>query len=158
VIQMLWDRGETNGYAQHLTAHPYPRTPQHTVLLLGAVGDHQVSEFALQVEARTMGAAGHVPYVAPDREFGGEHGFGITPIPSYPWKRSAYFLWDTGSPLSPLTNTPHVTPVPGVTPKIPRQALKTVLAPTARSRVCPAALHGPILSANYVWVRRPRVC
>ena len=53
---------------------------KHTVLLLGAVGDHQVSEFALQVEARTMGAAGHVPYVAPGREFGGEHGFGITPI------------------------------------------------------------------------------
>jgi hypothetical protein len=127
VIQMLWDRGETNGYAQHLTAHSYPRTPKHTVLLLGAVGDHQVSEFSLQVEARTMGAAGHVPYVAPDREFGGEHGFGITPIPSYPWKRSAYFLWDTGSPLSPLTNTP---PRDGHdphddTPKIPAvQALK----------------------------------
>jgi hypothetical protein len=46
VIQMLWDRGETNGYAQHLTAHSYPRTPRHTMLLLGAVGDHQVSEFS----------------------------------------------------------------------------------------------------------------
>jgi len=43
VIQMLWDRGETNGYAQHLTRTPYPHTPRHTVLLLGAVGDHQVS-------------------------------------------------------------------------------------------------------------------
>ncbi len=106
VAQMLWDRGETDGYAQHLTKHPLPRTPRHTVLLLGAVGDHQVSEFALQVEARTIGADGHVPYVAPGREFGGEHGFGITPIPRYPWKHSAYFLFDTGSPLSPLENTP----------------------------------------------------
>ena len=127
LVQMLWDRGETNGYAEHLTRASYPRTPRHTVLLLGAVGDHQVSEFALQVEARTMGAAGHVPYVAPDREYGGEHGFGITPIPSYPWPRSAYFLWDTGSPLSPLDNVP---PRDGHdphddTPRIPAvQALK----------------------------------
>ena len=126
LIQMLWDRGETNGYAQHLNRSRYAHTPRHRVLLLGAVGDHQVSEFALQVEARTIGAAGHVPYVAPDRDRG-EHGFGIPPIPSYPYTRSAYFLWDTGSPLSPLDNTP---PRAGHdphddTPKIPAvQALK----------------------------------
>jgi hypothetical protein len=127
IVQMLWDRGETNGYAQHLTRDALPRTPRHTVLLLGAVGDHQVSEFALQVEARTMGAAGHVPYVAPGREFGGEHGFGITPIPRYPWKRSAYFLFDTGAELSPLDNRPpRVGHDPhDDTPKIPAaQALK----------------------------------
>jgi hypothetical protein len=106
LIQMMWDRGETSGYAQHLTSNPYRRTPRHTVLLLGAVGDHQVSEFALQVEARTIGAAGHVPYVGPGREVGGEHGFGITPIPQYPWPKSAYFLWDTGAALSPLENVP----------------------------------------------------
>jgi hypothetical protein len=126
LIQMLWDRGETNGYAQHLNRSRYPHTPRHRVLLLGAVGDHQVSEFALQVEARTIGAAGHVPYVAPDRDRG-EHGFGIVPITKYPYTRSAYFLWDTGSPLSPLDNTP---PRDGHdphddTPKIPAvQALK----------------------------------
>jgi len=127
VIQMLWDRGETNGYAQHVTRTPYPRTPRHTVLLLGAVGDHQVSEFALQVEARTMGAAGHVPYVAPDRDIGGEHGWGITPIAQYPWRGSAYFLWDTGAALSPLENLPpRVGHDPhDDTPKIPAvQALK----------------------------------
>jgi hypothetical protein len=127
IVQMLWDRGETNGYAQHLAGRPLPHTRRHTVLLLGAVGDHQVSEFALQVEARTIAAAGHVPYVGPGREFGGEHGFGITPIPRYPWKRSAYFLFDTGAELSPLENTaprtghdPHDD-----TPQIPAvQALK----------------------------------
>jgi len=127
LIQMLWDRGETNGYAQHLNTSRYPHTPRHRVLLLGAVGDHQVSEFALQVEARTIGAAGHVPYVGPGREYGGEHGWGIPPIRAYPWAGSAYFLWDTGSPLSPLDNLP---PRDGHdphddTPKIPAvQALK----------------------------------
>ena len=126
LIQMLWDRGETNGYAQHLNRSRYPHTPRHRVLLLGAVGDHQVSEFALQVEARTIGAAGHVPWVGPGREYGGEHGWGIQPI-RYPWGRSAYFLWDTGSPLSPLENLP---PRDGHdphddTPRIPAvQALK----------------------------------
>ena len=43
LAQLLWDRGETNGYANHVTADPLPGTPPHDVLLLGAVGDHQVS-------------------------------------------------------------------------------------------------------------------
>jgi len=127
LIQMLWDRGETNGYAQHLTQAPYPKTPRHTVLLLGAVGDHQVSQFALQVEARTMGVPAHVPLVAPGREHGGENGWGIDPIEKYPAKGSAYFLWDTGAALAPLENLapreghdPHDD-----TPQIPAvQALK----------------------------------
>jgi len=104
LIQMLWDRGETNGYAQHLTRKPYRRTPKHTVLLLGAVGDHQVSQFALQVEARTMGAQAHLPLVGSGREHGGENGWGLDAIPRYPWRKSAYFLWDTGAELSPLEN------------------------------------------------------
>lgn len=33
MVQMLWDRGEPNGYAQHMTDRPYPNTPAHTVLL-----------------------------------------------------------------------------------------------------------------------------
>ncbi|MEI8356942.1 MAG: hypothetical protein WCH13_00465, partial [Deltaproteobacteria bacterium] len=33
LIQMLWDRGEANGYAQHLTDDPLPNTPPHTVLM-----------------------------------------------------------------------------------------------------------------------------
>ena len=106
LMQMLWDRGETDGYAQHITSDPYPDTPKHTILLLGAVGDHQVSEFALQVEARTIGARGHTPYVADDRQRGDAFGWGIDPIASYPWDGSAYFLFDTGSPLAPLENLP----------------------------------------------------
>jgi hypothetical protein len=127
LIQMLWDRGETNGYAEHLTRAPYPYTPRHEVLLLGAVGDHQVSQFALQVEARTMGARAHVPLVAPDREIGGENGWGLEPIRHYPWRGSAYFLWDTGADLAPLENLPPRTghDPHDDTPKIPAvQALK----------------------------------
>jgi hypothetical protein len=65
-----------------------------------------VTEYSLQVEARTMGVPGHEPYTSPNRTRGDEHGWGITPIKSYPWSGSGYFLWDTGSPMSVLTNTP----------------------------------------------------
>ena len=56
LIQLLWDRGEGDGYAQHMTRDPYPNTPPHKVLLLEAFGDHQVTNVATAVEARTIGA------------------------------------------------------------------------------------------------------
>ena len=34
MIQMLWDRAESNGYAHHMTDDPYPNTPPHEVLLV----------------------------------------------------------------------------------------------------------------------------
>ncbi len=106
LIEMLWDRGETNGYAQHLTTDPYPRTPAHTILLLGAVGDHQVAQVSLEIEARTIGARVHRPFVAPGRTHDVEPAWGIPTIEHYPFTGSAYFLWDTGSPLSPIVNNP----------------------------------------------------
>jgi hypothetical protein len=105
VAQLLWDRGETNGYANHVTRDPLPGTPRHDVLLLGAVGDHQVSEYALRVEAATMGVPAHVPLAGPGR-IADTLGAFLRPVPAYPWGGSAYFLWDTGSPSSPVTNTP----------------------------------------------------
>jgi hypothetical protein len=46
MIQILWDGGEANGYAWHMTRDPYPETPRHTVLLHEAFGDHQVANVA----------------------------------------------------------------------------------------------------------------
>jgi hypothetical protein len=106
LTQMLWDRGETNGYAQHLTRDPYPGTPAHTILLLGAVGDHQVAQVSLEIEARTIGARVHRPFVAPGRTHDVEPAWGIPSIAHYPFTGSAYFLWDTGSPLAPIVNAP----------------------------------------------------
>ena len=37
LIQMLWDRGEADGYAQHMTSDPLPNTPAHTVLMLSLI-------------------------------------------------------------------------------------------------------------------------
>ena len=49
MIQMLWDRAESNGYAQHMTDDPYPNTPPHEVLLSMAYGDHQVAPVTADV-------------------------------------------------------------------------------------------------------------
>jgi len=54
LMQMLWDRSEPNGYAHVMTDNPPPNTPPHKVTLMIAVGDHQVSNYASEVEARTL--------------------------------------------------------------------------------------------------------
>ncbi len=56
LIQSMWDRGEPDGYANHMTAHPLPGTPPHKVLIDYAYGDHQVANVSTEVEARTIGA------------------------------------------------------------------------------------------------------
>ena len=63
LIQMLWDRGEPNGYAHVMTTNPPPETPPHNVSLMIALGDHQVTNFASEVEARTVGLKAHAPVI-----------------------------------------------------------------------------------------------
>src|SRR3954468_11379201 len=45
LVQLLWDRAEANGYAEHMTSDPLPDTPAHEVILDMAYGDHQVSNW-----------------------------------------------------------------------------------------------------------------
>ncbi len=56
LIQMLWDHTEPSGYAYYLANDPLPNTPPHRVLIHSAIGDHQVSSYAAQLLARTVGA------------------------------------------------------------------------------------------------------
>jgi len=109
LIQMLWDRGEADGYAQHMTTDPLPGTPRHEVLMHVAFGDHQVSTIAAEVEARTIGARIHTPAVAAGRDPDVVPYWGIPGIGSYPYTGSAMVVWDSGSPYEPLTNTPPPT-------------------------------------------------
>jgi hypothetical protein len=100
LIQNLWDRGEPNGYAWHMTDDPYPNTPRHTVLLHMAFGDHQVANIGTEIEARTIGARIRLPAVDPGRHTDVQPYFGIEPIRRYPYGGSALVVWDTG-PLRP---------------------------------------------------------
>jgi hypothetical protein len=98
LMQMLWDRGEADGYAWHMTGDPYPNTPKHEVLMSLGFGDHQVSNWAAAVEARTMGAYLRTPALDSFRDPStGYQYFGEIPaIPSYPFNGSAITVWDSG--------------------------------------------------------------
>jgi len=107
LIQMLWDRGEASGYAQHMTDDPLPGTPAHTVLMHIAFGDHQVSPDVANIQARTIGARIHAPAVMPGRlPYAEPYHYGIDPIESYPFGGSAIVIWDSGAPVPPLFNEP----------------------------------------------------
>jgi hypothetical protein len=96
MLQMLWDRGDSDGYAEHMTSRPYPNTPPHKVLLEMAFGDHQVTNWATEVEARTIGARLRAPALAPGRSPEVTPYFGIPPITSFPYDGSAFVVWDIG--------------------------------------------------------------
>jgi hypothetical protein len=100
-MQMLWDRGEANGYAHHMTSDPLADTPAHEVLLHAAFGDHQVANVTAEVEARTIGASVYQPALDPGRHWeadGSTEIFGIPSIGSFPFAGSALVYWD-GGPL-----------------------------------------------------------
>ncbi|MFG2086369.1 hypothetical protein [Spirillospora sp. NPDC048824] len=105
LIQMLWDRGEANGYAWHMTGDPLPGTPGHRVLMHVAFGDHQVAPVAAEVQARTIGARIHAPAVRPGRKPDKVPYWGI-PAFGASHDGSAMVVWDSGSPHPPLSNTP----------------------------------------------------
>ena len=113
LIQMLWDRADADGYANHLTDDRLPRTPAHRVLMHVAFGDHQVANVASDVEARTVEASIRQPALVAGRSPDVTPYWGIQAIDRYPFAGSAMVVWDSDSPPSPTTNTP---PIAGVDP------------------------------------------
>ena len=114
LMQMLWDRGEANGYAQHMTDNPYPNTPPHEVMLQAAFADHQVANVSAEVEARTIGApvmegldsAANVPLGSTERRHWAMPGKEAIEIAKYPYKGSALVYWDSGNATPPNGNIP----------------------------------------------------
>src|SRR3954451_6964066 len=106
IMQMLWDRAEPDGYAQHMTADPYPDTPAHQVMLMAAYGDHQVSNLTAETEARTVGAKILKPdMLRPWRSWEQNPWPGLEPIKSFPARNTSVFtIWDGGSRPVPLSN------------------------------------------------------
>jgi hypothetical protein len=100
LIQMMWDRGEPNGYANHMTSDPLPGTPAHHVLIEMSYGDHQVSNVATEVEARTIGAPLRYPTLDPGRTPGFVNFFPDIPVlgdlsgPAA--DGNGMFVWDIG--------------------------------------------------------------
>ncbi len=98
LMQMLWDRGEANGYAHHITDDPYANTPEHSVLLHAAMGDHQVANLTAENMARTVGAKVMEPALEPGRHWQKNPFFKIGAIGGYPFADSALVYFDGGPP------------------------------------------------------------
>ncbi|HET6663548.1 MAG TPA: hypothetical protein VFG94_04790, partial [Acidimicrobiales bacterium] len=108
LAQMLWDRGENDGYAQHLTESPYRHTPKHRVMLFEAFGDHQVANVATEVMARTIDAELRAPGLAPGRSPDVQPFWGIDTTKRLPDSHGSYLVvWDFGTPAPPLDNLPN---------------------------------------------------
>ena len=114
MMQLLWDRGEANGYAHHMTADPLPGTPPHQILLHPAFGDHQVANVAADVEARTIGARAYRPALFAGRSPDVTPLYGVPTAPRG-WTGSGIVYWDTGplrdggakgTPAPPTGNVP----------------------------------------------------
>jgi hypothetical protein len=105
LIQMPWDRVETNGHARHLTRDPHPDTPVHEILLQVAFGDFQVANVSAEVEARSLGAAIHQPALAAGKHWEEDPYVGLPTI-EYPYPGSAIVYWDSGNDTPPNENVP----------------------------------------------------
>jgi len=118
LMQLLWDRGEGNGYANNLTDNPLPNTNQHDVLMRVALGDHQVTNFAAEVEARTIGAKRYAPTLLSSRTWDLDYE-ALPPISTFPTPagESIMVYYDSGPPsftgsrgigvaVPPLENVP----------------------------------------------------
>ena len=109
--QLLWDRGENDGYAEHLTSNPYPGIRAKQVFIIENYGDHQVANVSAEMLARTIGAQNHQPAFNPSF-------FGQTPRTNVPvvvqWglsklnqtkaTKAGLVLWDYGTPTPPTTD------------------------------------------------------
>ena len=113
LIQLLWDRGEANGYAWHMTRDPYRNTPLHRVLLHQAFGDHQVANVATEVEARVIGARLRTPALDPGRSADRRPYYRIPRIPATPFDGNVLVPFDIGPQRGPLgTPAPPTASLP----------------------------------------------
>ena len=127
LLSNLWDRGEANGYAHHMTDDPLPDTPPHEVLLHVALGDHQVATVTAEVEARTIGARVW-DHLDPDRSADVDPFHGIPALTGFPYSGSALIVFDAGpltpaNPLrTPVAPTANIPPAEGQDPhEFPRR-------------------------------------
>ena len=153
MIQMLWDRSDPNGYAHRMTDEPLANTPAHEVMLNVAFGDHQVTTWQADVEARTIGAQAHEPVVYDGRWPGVDVLWDVPRIASYPYTGSSIVYWDSGpvrdDPMNPGneigTDPPPVANLPNRTGEDPHgdprvapeemQMVSDFLQPDAQSQI-----------------------
>jgi hypothetical protein len=111
LAQLLWDRGENEGYAEHLTSNPYPGFAAKQVFIIENYGDHQVANVSAEMLARTIGAQNHEPAFNPSF-FGGAPRtdvpvvvqWGLSKLNQTKAAQAGLVLWDYGTPTPPTTD------------------------------------------------------
>ena len=89
ITHELWVRGESAGYATHITSNPLPGTPAKKILMTTAWLDQQVSNQASEITARTLNLPNLIP---------GSLVSGMPQIPDLPGPlASAYAMYDTAT-------------------------------------------------------------
>jgi hypothetical protein len=85
----LWVRGESAGYATHITSDPLPGTNAKKILLTAAWLDQQVTNQGTEITVRTL----NIPNLVP--------GSLVSNLPQIPDESgpvpSAFVMWDTGT-------------------------------------------------------------
>jgi hypothetical protein len=109
ILHELWVRGESAGYATHITSDPLPGTNAKNILMASAFVDQQVSNQATEIAARTLGLPSLIGSLQtnlaeiPDRD---------GPLPS------ALVMYDTGSfDLTNSADAPFIAPLANVQPE-----------------------------------------
>jgi len=109
ILHELWVRGESAGYATHITSNPLEGTNAKRVLMTGALFDQQVSNQATEIAARTLGLPSLIGSILPNRPL----------IPDEPGPLpSALVFYDTGSfdPNNPA-DAPFIPPLANLQPQ-----------------------------------------
>jgi hypothetical protein len=117
-VQLLWDRGESDGYARHIRSKPLPNTPKHNVLMHVAFGDHQVADITPLIMARTFGVPIRKPVLDHERSALSNPWYGLKRL-KLPSKGSGLVWWDTG-PVRTVGSETEGTPAPPVANVPPR--------------------------------------
>ena len=100
LIQLLWDRGEANGYAHFMTDEPLPNTPPHEVLMRVAFSDHQVANVTAEVQARTIGAKAYAPALQEGRHWAVDPYFGLEQVTEFPFSDGSMMVYYDSGPTT----------------------------------------------------------
>ncbi|MEX0620117.1 MAG: hypothetical protein WD181_00865 [Solirubrobacterales bacterium] len=99
MIQLLWDRGEGNGYAHFATDTPLPNTPPHEILMRVAFSDHQVANVTAEVAARTWGSKVYFPALEPGRHWEDDPFMGIERVTDFPFQDGSIMVYYDSGPI-----------------------------------------------------------
>ncbi|MEM8563073.1 MAG: hypothetical protein AAGF57_12595 [Pseudomonadota bacterium] len=107
LMQMLWDRADSNGLANHITSNPLIGSKVTSTLHHNAIGDQILTETAGEYMHRSLGAQRHIPSVVEGRHISATPFFGIEPLSTYPRFGSAVMYFDSGPfPIAGHDGTP----------------------------------------------------